>query len=78
MTIIRRVEEPGAAVPPETEAKRRQRVAREGELIAKARARLDAGEGVSGDELEAWLDAYATADGPVPVPGRQGAAAIGR
>jgi hypothetical protein len=60
--------------PSQTEEKRRLRIAKEAKLISEARARLDAGEGISGAELEAWFDAYMTTDRPVPVPGRQGSA----
>jgi hypothetical protein len=52
----------------ETDEERRARVAQEAGLIAAARARLDAGEGVSGDGLLAWLGAYERSDEAVPVP----------
>ena len=42
--------------------------AREAEAIHQARSRLDAGEGISGDELAVWLDAYELSDEIVPVP----------
>ena len=41
---------------PETAEERTARIAREAEIIAKARADLDAGLGIDDDDLEAWLD----------------------
>jgi len=40
----------------ESVAARTRRLAHERTLIAEARAELDAGQGVSGEVLEAWLD----------------------
>ena len=54
--------------PSETEEERRILVAREAELIAAARERLDAGQGISGAELQAWFKADAETDEPVAVP----------
>jgi hypothetical protein len=44
--------------PPRAEsaAERARRLAHERTLIAEARAELDAGQGVSGDALDAWLE----------------------
>lgn len=61
------------SAPPETEDQRSARVAREAELIAAARARLDAGQGIGGAELQAWFDADAATDEPIPVPDAPGA-----
>ncbi len=41
--------------------------AHEAGVIYQARLRLDAGEGISGDELGAWLDTYDLTDEIVPV-----------
>jgi hypothetical protein len=43
---------------PETAEAGRLRIAREAEMIAEARAQLDAGQGRSGADLDAWLDAW--------------------
>jgi hypothetical protein len=54
---------------PETEAKRQARVTRESEMLAEARAELDAGLGVSGPALEEWLTAFANGEErPIPAP----------
>jgi len=65
---------PRPAPRQETEEQRRARVAREAELIAEARAELDAGLGIEDDQLEAWLDQLEhDPDAPLPTP-RVGAA----
>jgi len=51
--------------PPETPAARASRLAREAEMIAEARAQLDAGQGRTGRDLDAWLDAW-EGDGDLP------------
>ena len=43
---------------PETAEARRLRIAREAVMIAEARAQLDAGQGRTGADLDAWLDAW--------------------
>lgn len=53
--------------PRESEAARERRLAHERTLIAEARAELDAGLGISGDELEAWLDGL-DGDEDLPIP----------
>jgi len=52
--------EPGHETPEE----RRHRLARETELIAVARAQLAAGQGRTGADLDAWLDAWEANDAP--------------
>jgi len=79
MPYIAEMHDIGSPVQPaplrsQAEERRRLRIAEEAELVAEARARIDAGEGISGPELDAWFDAYVTTDGPVPVPQRQGSA----
>jgi len=51
--------------PPETPAARARRLAREAEMIGEARAHLDAGQGRTGRDLDAWLDAW-EGDGDLP------------
>ena len=46
--------------------------AHEAGAIYRARVRLDAGEGISGDELGAWLDTYELTDEIVPVSKSRG------
>ena len=41
--------------------------AHEARVIHQARVRLDAGQGISGDELGTWLDTYDLTDEIVPV-----------
>jgi hypothetical protein len=55
-------------VTAETAEARAARIANEARMIAEARARLDAGEGISGAALEAWFDAYKATDDIIPVP----------
>jgi hypothetical protein len=50
---------------PESAEARRQRLAREAKLLAEARAQLDAGQGRTGADLDAWLDAW-EGDGALP------------
>jgi hypothetical protein len=57
----------GAATAEAAEA-RAARIANEARMIAEARTRLDAGEGISGAALEAWFDAYKATDEIIPVP----------
>ena len=53
----------------ETEAERRLRVAREMEIVARAEAAIDAGLGIDGDDLEAWLLALdEDENAPIPPP----------
>lgn len=54
---------------PETAEERRRRFAWEAVLIAEARAQLDAGQGRTGADLDAWLEAW-EGDGALP-PRRQ-------
>jgi hypothetical protein len=54
---------------PEAADAQRQRLAREAEMIAEARAQLDAGQGRTGADLDAWLNSW-EGDGPLP-PQRQ-------
>ena len=51
----------------ETEAERQGRLAREAELIAKARASAAAGRVVSSEEVDAWIDSLDT-DNELPPP----------
>lgn len=51
----------------ESPVDRLRRLAREAEMIAEARASLDAGRYVDGDEVEAWLDSIANGR-PLPLP----------
>ena len=54
---------------PETAAERQARVTREQEMLAEARAELDAGLGISGAALEEWLTAFANGEErPIPAP----------
>lgn len=54
---------------PESAAERAERIRREAEIIALARAELDAGLGIEEEEAEAWLDALeADEDLPLPEP----------
>ncbi len=68
MSVIGSIDNVRVPAQSDDERERRLGVAREAELIAAARARLDAGEGLAGEALAAWFDAYMTGDGPVPVP----------
>jgi hypothetical protein len=52
----RHVNDPPKVPRAESVTARTRRLAHERTLIAEARAELDAGQGVSGDALEAWLD----------------------
>ena len=55
----------------ETDAERQSRVAWEAEAIMEARAELDAGRFVDGDEVVAWLKSMNTAHVlPRPTPRR--------
>jgi hypothetical protein len=54
---------------PETAEARQRRLVCEAALIAEARAQLDAGQGRTGADLDAWLDAW-EGDGTLP-PRRQ-------
>lgn len=57
---------------PETEAERQARVTREREMLAEARAELDAGLGISDAALEEWLTAFANGEErPIPAPTSQ-------
>lgn len=57
-----------ADVPrPETEVERQRRLAWEAEMIAKARAELDAGLYATSAEVKAWIDSIGT-DHELPVP----------
>ncbi len=68
MSVIGSIDNVRVPAQPDDERERRLRVAREAELIAAARARLDAGEGLTGDMLWAWFDAFGHTDDPVHVP----------
>ena len=57
----------GAESPPETEEERKRRLAWEAEMIAEARAELDAGYYVDADEIDAWIDSIGT-DHELPPP----------
>jgi hypothetical protein len=52
---------------PETEAERRRRIAWEAEMIAEARAELDAGLYVDWADVDAWLESIGT-DHELPFP----------
>lgn len=59
---------PGTDIPDPPEA-RAARIAREGAMIDRARASLDAGFGIPWEEAEAWLDALdRDPHAPLPVP----------
>jgi hypothetical protein len=58
----------------ETPAVREARLGYERALLDEGRADLDAGRCLSGDALEAWLDAFA-GDGELPSPEKLRAAA---
>jgi predicted transcriptional regulator len=51
----------------ESATEKRRRLAREAEMIAEARAELQAGLFVDGDEVEAWLDSIGTGH-ELPMP----------
>ena len=51
----------------ETEAAKQRRLAREAEMIAKARASAAAGRAVSSEEVDAWIDSLDT-DHELPAP----------
>jgi predicted transcriptional regulator len=51
----------------ETEADEQRRLAREAEMIAEARAELDAGLYATSAEVKAWIDSIST-DHELPVP----------
>lgn len=53
--------------PAETPAQREVRLARERKLIGEARAEVEAGLGLSGDDVEAWLDKL-DSDEVAPIP----------
>jgi len=53
--------------PSETEAERLDRLAREAEGIAKARASVAAGYYATSAEVNAWIDSLGS-DTPLPVP----------
>lgn len=62
----------------ETGEQRRARVAHEAELIAQARAELEAGLGIEDDQLEAWLDQLEQdPEAPLPAPQADVASAAG-
>ena len=55
----------------ETEADRQRRLAWEAEMIAEARAELDAGLYATSAEVKAWIDSIGTdREMPVPYSGR--------
>jgi predicted transcriptional regulator len=53
--------------PPETDADRARRIAREAEMIAEARASVAAGRVVSLEAVSAWVDSWDT-DHELPPP----------
>ena len=55
---------------PETDAERKRRLAREAEMIAEARAELDAGLYVDPAEVDAWIDSLGTGHELPPPPTR--------
>ena len=63
----------GPSEPPrENDVERLARIAREWELLAQARADMDAGLGVDWDDVEAWLhelDSNESAPVPEPITG---------
>jgi predicted transcriptional regulator len=57
------------ATRPETDAEKQRRLAREAEMIAEARAELDAGLYATSDEVKAWIDSIGTEhELPIPYP----------
>jgi predicted transcriptional regulator len=59
------------AARPETQAEMQRRLAREAEMIAEARAELDAGLFVDAAEIDAWIDSIGTERELPPPPSRQ-------
>jgi hypothetical protein len=60
---------PSADAPTaETAEARAARVESEARMMAEARTRLDAGEGITGAALAVWFDAYKATDEMIPVP----------
>jgi predicted transcriptional regulator len=55
------------AARPETDAEQQRRLACEAEMIAEARAELDAGLYATSAEVKAWIDSIGT-DHELPVP----------
>jgi predicted transcriptional regulator len=55
------------AARPETDAEKQRRLAWEAEMIAEARAELDAGLYATSAEVKAWIDSIGT-DHELPVP----------
>lgn len=68
MVLPRHVTDPSKVPRTESAAARTKRLVHESALIAEARAELDAGQGISGEVLEAWLDKFdGEKDLPIPV-----------
>jgi hypothetical protein len=55
------------AARPETDAERQRRLAWEAEMIAEARAELDAGLYVDAADIDAWINSIGT-DHELPLP----------
>jgi len=62
---------PSPAAEAEREQARAARVRWEAEQLAAAQREIDAGLGISGDELDAWLEQSMATDEPVPMPVRR-------
>jgi predicted transcriptional regulator len=58
---------PGRNESVETEAEKQRRLAREAEMIAEARAQLEAGFYVDAADVDAWIDSLDT-DHELPPP----------
>jgi len=63
--------QPAPVVPRgETKAERLARLVREAEMIAEARAELDAGFYVDADDIDAWIDSVGSGQELPPPPTR--------
>jgi hypothetical protein len=60
---------PPADTTPETPDARDRRIAYERALLDHAREEIRAGRIVPDEALDEWLDAFATGDDPLPIPG---------
>lgn len=67
MDTVPRPDDRADTPTPESEAERRRRLAWEAEMIAEARAELDAGCYVDAAEVNAWIDSIGT-DHELPPP----------
>ena len=71
MAYVRTMIQPAPVVPRgETEAERQARLVREAEMIAEARAELDAGFYVDADDIDVWIDSIGSGQELPPPPTR--------